>query len=83
MNPCPRCNNNQLASEEAINALSRHVEDAYICSPCGEDEAFLDWVNHLAQEKYGIDHYTLEEWPIDRDLLSFDDLDRIMTGNTA
>ncbi len=40
---CPRCNQNTLAEELAVNALSRKDNETYVCSPCGVDEAVWDF----------------------------------------
>lgn len=39
---CPRCKENRLYKEEALNALSRRA-DIYICVECGNREAFKDY----------------------------------------
>ena len=54
---CPRCQIEDLIEVQAMNALSRSDNLTYICSPCGEDEAFLDFIK--------IGHVT-ESWPISR-----------------
>jgi len=60
---CPRCDRNPMADPQALNALSRHHEDVYVCSPCGEDEAVVDWCFPPTAN---------ETWPIRRDLLTFE-----------
>ena len=50
MNPCPRCGENRLRTPQVMNALSRTTrepdsEPVYVCTPCGQDEAFEDWLN--------------------------------------
>jgi predicted RNA-binding Zn-ribbon protein involved in translation (DUF1610 family) len=40
---CPRCQENMLAEEKALNALSRRDNKTYICSRCGEREAIFDY----------------------------------------
>lgn len=39
---CPRCGLPRLSAPIFTNALSRTV-DCYICNPCGNEEAVLDW----------------------------------------
>lgn len=40
---CPRCDRPGLSIERsALNALSRHDNETYICSSCGTDEAMRD-----------------------------------------
>jgi hypothetical protein len=60
---------NELIDMVGGNALSRTtrmLEDTpvYVCSPCGEDEAMLDFAG-IGQR---------ETWPIMRNLLSWRDL---------
>ena len=66
---CPRCDLHPLATELVHNSLSRHHEDTYICSPCGEDEAVIDWCHYLAGGN--LDHQP-QEWPLRRPLLTFE-----------
>ena len=66
---CPRCDRNPMADPQALNALSRHHEDVYVCSPCGEDEAVLDWCHYIAG---GNLDYQPQEWPLRRALLTFE-----------
>ena len=40
---CPRCKQMKLHPEQVLNALSRRDNETYICSPCGTDEAMIDW----------------------------------------
>ena len=40
---CPRCVEEYLHQERARNALSRRDNKTYICSHCGEREAFVDF----------------------------------------
>ena len=63
---CPRCDHHPLAVDLAQNALSRHQDDTYVCSPCGEDEAVLDFARIGG----------IEPWPIARQLMSFTELER-------
>ena len=58
---CPRCDDHPLDDRPGTNALSRQKEDTYVCSPCGEDEAVLDFARIGA----------IEPWPIARDLMTF------------
>lgn len=39
---CPRCGKNDLHPELVMNKCSRR-HDVYICGPCGNDEAALDF----------------------------------------
>ena len=39
---CPRCGENMMLGRLTANALSRHAQDVYVCSPCGMIEAMLD-----------------------------------------
>lgn len=39
---CPRCHEQTLKDAEGRNALSRRDNKTLICSPCGEEEAFID-----------------------------------------
>ena len=43
--PCPRCRRDTMKPALHTNALSRHVEDIYICDECGTSEAMLDFMN--------------------------------------
>ena len=61
---CPRCARNEMTDVLAGNALSRKDNETYVCSPCGTDEAILDF-GGIGQ---------LETWPIMRKLLSWRDL---------
>ena len=66
---CPRCGTGQYVEygdpgmEAAVKAgimppaLSRTDNETYICSPCGTDEALLDWVGRMAPAS---------EWPVPR-----------------
>jgi len=45
---CPRCGENKMYEEQAMNALSRRDNDTYICSDCGAAEAMED---HFKQER--------------------------------
>lgn len=40
---CPRCNDEKLREERVRNSLSRRDNKTYICSSCGEREAFVDF----------------------------------------
>jgi hypothetical protein len=40
---CPRCGAPQMYEEDVMNALSRRDNKTYICSPCGTEEAFIDY----------------------------------------
>jgi len=40
---CPRCKQMKLHPEQVLNALSRRDNKTYICSPCGTDEAMVDY----------------------------------------
>jgi transcription elongation factor Elf1 len=42
MKKCPRCNMDKLNEIEVRNALSRRDNNTYICSDCGNEEAFID-----------------------------------------
>lgn len=42
MKKCPRCNMDKLNEVEVRNALSRRDNNTYICSDCGNEEAFID-----------------------------------------
>jgi len=42
MKRCPRCRQMTLREVEAQNALSRRDNETYICSDCGNEEAFID-----------------------------------------
>ena len=53
---CPRCGQNTLRLDRpALNALSRTDNDTYICSDCGQQEAFAD----LAR---GFERQSKEKW---------------------
>ena len=41
---CPRCGRDTMKPDLKTNALSRHVEDVYICDSCGTAEALLDFM---------------------------------------
>lgn len=41
-NVCPRCKIMPLEKETVHNALSRRDNKTYICSACGNEEAFID-----------------------------------------
>ena len=41
---CPRCGQDTMKPDLKTNALSRHVEDVYICDSCGTAEALLDFM---------------------------------------
>jgi predicted RNA-binding Zn-ribbon protein involved in translation (DUF1610 family) len=45
---CPRCGEERLwvGDMVALNALSRSDNKTYICSPCGTDEAMIDWAQY-------------------------------------
>lgn len=40
---CTKCNKNKLYNVDVMNSLSRQDNETYICSDCGEMEAFEDW----------------------------------------
>ena len=40
---CPRCMEEKMREEIAQNALSRRDNKTYICSSCGQTEAFVDF----------------------------------------
>ncbi len=40
---CPRCTHQTLDETPARNALSRADDKTYVCSPCGTEEAMLDY----------------------------------------
>lgn len=42
MKECPRCHENKMDEVEVRNALSRRDNSTYICSDCGNEEAFID-----------------------------------------
>ena len=42
MKNCPRCHQDTLREVEVENALSRRDNNTYICSGCGNEEAFID-----------------------------------------
>jgi transposase-like protein len=65
---CPRCKRNVLQREQAFNALSRKDNQTYVCSPCGEDEAVLDWLGQARDFCHSI------PWPVTHRLRSFMDL---------
>ena len=46
---CPRCKEERLwiGKMVALNALSRRDNKTYICSPCGTDEAMIDYAETL------------------------------------
>lgn len=39
---CPRCHKDKLDEVDVRNALSRRDNKTYICSDCGNEEAFID-----------------------------------------
>ena len=41
MKICPRCHEETLEDEPALNSLSRRGS-VYICNPCGDEEALID-----------------------------------------
>ena len=41
---CPRCGQDNMKASLYTNALSRHIEDIYICPSCGTAEAMLDFM---------------------------------------
>lgn len=41
---CPRCGQDTMKPDLKTNALSRHVENVYICDSCGTAEALLDFM---------------------------------------
>lgn len=41
-NKCPRCRQATMRLNEVENALSRRDNETYICSACGNQEAFFD-----------------------------------------
>ena len=41
---CPRCGRNSMKPVLHTNALSRHLENVYICDECGTAEAMLDFM---------------------------------------
>jgi len=41
---CPKCNHNELHPQQAMNALSRRDNTTYICTSCGQEEAFEDYL---------------------------------------
>ena len=42
MKRCPRCKQDTLHPEPVRNSLSRRDSKAYICNPCGDEEAMID-----------------------------------------
>ena len=42
MSRCPRCKVAMMRDPLYTNALSRRDNKTYICSQCGEEEAFID-----------------------------------------
>jgi hypothetical protein len=58
---CPRCNVNELAEEQALNALSRttrgeHDVSVYVCSPCGSCEGLNEYFHGKTEPQ--------SEWPV-------------------
>jgi len=58
---CPRCNDSELAEEQALNALSRttrgeHDDPVYVCSPCGSDEGMNEYFHGKTEPQ--------SEWPV-------------------
>jgi len=51
---CPRCKQMKLHPEQVLNALSRRDNKTYICSPCGTDEAMVDYA--ASQERSWVKH---------------------------
>lgn len=56
---CPRCDVEDLHEVQAQNALSRSDNLSYVCSPCGEDEALLDYIGYRNM-------LVVEVWPVAR-----------------
>jgi len=50
MKICPRCHEQTLEDEQALNSLSRRG-NVYICNPCGDEEAFIDLGTMAPNEK--------------------------------
>lgn len=64
---CPRCKENYLFKEEALNSLSRRDNMTYICPACGVEESMFDlfgtrddlsWIplTKLKAEQYVLNH---------------------------
>ena len=58
---CPRCELNELAVPQALNALSRTTRgendvSVYVCSPCGSDEGINEYFNDGTEPQ--------TEWPV-------------------
>lgn len=54
---CPRCGLDKMKSKLNLNALSRHMEDVFICDDCGTAEALLDFMhNPLPITEWAIFH---------------------------
>jgi len=58
---CPRCNDNELAEEQVLNALSRttrgeHDVSVYVCSPCGSNEGLNEYFHGKTEPQ--------SEWPV-------------------
>ena len=56
---CPRCCVEEMVEDIAQNALSRSDNETYVCSPCGEDEAFLDYIKADGVEPWPIIRITI------------------------
>ena len=50
---CPRCESRLLHTQRAMDALSRRDNETYVCSPCGEDEAVLDFLVRVTPDFVG------------------------------
>jgi len=53
MKTCPRCHEETLEDEQALNSLSRRGNlrfQVYICNPCGDEEALIDSGNMAPTE---------------------------------
>lgn len=48
---CPRCNENKLHPDEAMNALSRSDNETYICNDCGVDEAMEELKKYSREDE--------------------------------
>ena len=61
MKPCPRCGEKRLNPTKVMNALSRTTRTqestpVYVCTMCGQDEAFEDYLREGATPQ--------SEWPL-------------------
>lgn len=53
--PCPRCGKDRMKEKVTTNALSRYVDDVYICDECGRSEAMLAYMgNPLLVEDWAV-----------------------------